>query len=173
MKVYIGDYKNSFGTWQLTKLLFSWIIKSEDTLDKIHDFFDSIPFLVKVLLYFDKLRGVNKVQDVVVMIDPWDTYSLDATLAHIISPALKSLRNNMFGYKVLDTEDLPNHLKDHSIEDNIEKGWLWALDEMIFSFDFIKSNDRWTVGIEDSSKVWNRVNNGLRLFGKYYNGLWT
>ncbi len=175
MKVYIGEYKNSFGTWQLTKILFGWVIKNEETLDKIHEFFDSLPWLVKTLEYIDNLRGIEASgsQDVFVKIDHWDTWSLDVTLAHVISPALHSFRDGMVGYKVLDKEDLPDEFKDETIDGNLEKGWQWALDEMIFSFDFIKSDKRWDLGNPEHDETWDRVNNGLRLFGKYYNALWT
>lgn len=80
--------------------------------------------------------------------------------------------------------------------------WEWVLDEMIFAFDHIVDdswedkyrsgehdiqwkkldngmsqmmhgpNDTYKCDYDGLQKEWDRVNNGLRLFGKYFRGLW-
>ena len=45
------------------------------------------------------------------------------------------------------------------------------MDEMIFAFEFILDEDR-RYSHDFSQETEDRVGNGLRLFGKYYRGLW-
>jgi hypothetical protein len=152
-----------------------------------------------------------------VKIDRYDTWSMDHTLADIILPMLKQLRESKHGAPYVDDEDVPEELKSTSApakenewdtDDNHFKRWDWALDEMIFSFE-CKIDDSWqekfrygkmdkkTVACKwdengkatmyewidgpnhtykcdyDGMKVvQERITNGFRLFGKYYEGLW-
>jgi hypothetical protein len=48
------------------------------------------------------------------------------------------------------------------------------MDEMILSFERIVDDD-WIADVpsEDYIKEEERIDNGLRLFGKYFRGLWT
>jgi len=78
------------------------------------------------------------------------------------------------------------------IDDNWFKRWDWVLDEMIWAFEQ-KVLDNWEEQyygewVEDASKTFGgyhknpddegrkahqeRMSNGFRLFGKYYEGLW-
>jgi len=152
-----------------------------------------------------------------VKIDRHDTWSMDHTLANIILPMLKQLRDNKHGAPNVDDEDVPEELKSTSapskenewdIDDNHFKRWDWVLDEMIFAFEH-KNDDTWqeafTSGVIDNKSVaceWDengkakmfkmvdgpnhtykcdyegmkvvedRIQNGFRLFGKYYQNLW-
>jgi hypothetical protein len=45
--------------------------------------------------------------------------------------------------------------------------WDWALTEMIFAFES-KIDDDWFAQARDEE----RIANGFRLFGKYYQSLW-
>jgi hypothetical protein len=153
VKVIIGPYKNWFGPYQLADLLCSWVkeVKDEDgNLDKpqwVRDFGewlaekkDGSPTLLhKFLLWVDKLR----VRQVYVKIDPWDTWSMDHTLSHIIVPMLKQLKATKHGATLVDDEDVPEHLRstsapakkhDYDIDDNHFPRWDWVLDEMIWAF---------------------------------------
>ena len=128
-------------------------------------------------------------ENVEVHIDEFDVWNLDATLSHIILPSLKKLKEIKHGSPIVDPEDVPYPLnlggdlsepnfpqmdlfvteefKDE-VWDMYEKRWNWVMDEMIYAFEFIAdSTDVW-----DINKEWRRVENGLRLFGKYYRDLW-
>jgi hypothetical protein len=142
---------------------------------------------------------------------------MDHTLADIILPMLKQLKETKHGAPFVDDEDVPEELKSTSApakenewdtDDNHFKRWDYALDEMIFSFE-CKIDDSWQdefrSGHIDHKSVaceWNengkatmyqmadgpnhtykcdydgmkvvqeRITNGFRLFGKYYEGLW-
>jgi len=97
----------------------------------------------------------------------------------------------------------PAKENDWDTDDNHFKRWDYALDEMIWAFEkltdddwehefysgehetltvkredglyeMIKGeNDTFTIDQEGMKKVNERIQNGLRLFGKYYRGLWS
>jgi len=100
------------------------------------------------------------------------------------------------------TRELTQEEKDTGhVDDNYHSRWDWVLDEMIFAFE-AKLDDSWKdkfygdyegglkfmkldngmsqlVGNETSKTDWDgmkayqqRISNGFRLFGKYYEGLW-
>jgi len=146
------------------------------------------------LLY--KWFGYSPKQSVKVRIDPWDTWSMDDTLAPIILPMLKQLKETKHGAPYVDPKDVPKELhgkkltkkqKDNGVlDDKHFERWDWVLDEMIHAFEQ-KCADDWTEQfcIEDSSAEWGftmdsegikkeqeRISNGFRLFGKYYENLW-
>lgn len=121
-----------------------------------------------------------------VRIDPYDTWNLDSTLAHIILPALRQLKKQKDGS--------PGQLFDcshHTMEDwdspefkaaerkSSREGhakWATLLDEMIWSFSQVvrwypnepRSKDR-----EAFDAYHDRVANGFKLFGQWYQSLWT
>ena len=78
-----------------------------------------------------------------IRIDPWDTWNMDTTLALIIVPMLKQLKETKNGAPQVDLEDVPEELRDtpaqlvgERIEDgNYFKRWEYVLDEMIFAFE--------------------------------------
>ena len=125
-------------------------------------------------------------QKIEVQIDPWDTWSMDYTLAPIILPMLKQLKETKHGAPNVDDEDVPEQLRSTSAppKDNewdTDKfhfdRWDWALDEMIYAFDCKANKDdvfmRFDVNDRDAmEKEQERISNGFRLFGKYYEGLW-
>jgi len=98
-------------------------------------------------------------QVVEVQIDPWDTWNMDHTLAYIILPMLIQLKETKHGY--------PSEL---SLED-----WDKCLDEMIYSFDCKVNKDEVYMRLEEQEDIkeeQERISNGFRLFGKYYENLW-
>lgn len=173
-------------------------------------------------------------QKVSVHIDKWDTWSMDYTLAHIVLPMLKQLKETKHGSPYVDLQDVPDSLKAHGnarhetnqydlfadehydnlVWDMNHKRWDWCMDEMIFSFEslvgcncnwedkfhtgesdrvFVAVDEdgnevdeadaqffRWDKGPNDTSrfdavgykKESDRIANGFKLFGKYYQGLW-
>lgn len=79
-----------------------------------------------------------------VKIDKWDTWSMDYTLAHIITPMLKQLKETKHGSPFVDDEDVPEELRsssappkenDYDIDENHFKRWDWVLNEMIWAFE--------------------------------------
>ena len=135
---------------------------------------------------YDKF-GYEPEQKVKVRIDPWDTWSMDHTLAHIVLPMLKQLKATKHGAPQVDWEDVPRELrpskeelraynKDGTADDKFFERWDWVLEEMIYAFDckankddvFMRFDDR-----ADIQKEQERISNGFRLFGKYYENLWN
>jgi hypothetical protein len=177
MKVYIGPYKPWISPWDIANCL-KYIGVSSEVRDKLGTYL-SRTWIANVCesVYVRRARKIK------VNIDKWDTWNLDHTLALIIVPCLRQLKETKHGVPCnLSNDDVPNALKcpeDKMVRygDYLEISlpysqimWEWILDEMIWSFEYIiyDAND---------AKIWNqedqnRVDNGLRLFGKYYQNLW-
>jgi hypothetical protein len=113
---------------------------------------------------------------------------MDSTLADIILPMLKQLKETKHGSPFTDMEDVPEHLRGTTTEDwdaqltfdfygehkikegmyDIHARWDWIMDEMIFAFEMKVKDTDWAATWEECQ----RMENGFRLFGKYYQGLW-
>lgn len=197
MKVYIGPYpKGRFTSFDLFKAYLKWshpdkkwwdvdekdYTRMDKIVVKIHNFIDDV-----ILAPFTWLIR-NQKQKIKVRIDHYDTWGADHTLAHIIHPLL--LRMEKHGTPWTDREDAPEDAKyDSEKNDEFEKGysearWQYIMDEMIFAFAMIKEGEwdfevytrhnGWTdAAMDERRKTQERINNGLRLFGKYYQNLWT
>ena len=145
-----------------------------------------------------------------VHIDEHDTYSMDHTLALIILPMLKQLKENNQGAPNVDSSDVPEELRmndinakeywnDGTTDEKFFERWDWVLDEMIWAFEQ-KCRDDWMqdyfgpwiehTDSESSDGIYHlgefewkdmeglnahqaRMSNGFRLFGVYYESLWT
>ena len=81
-----------------------------------------------------------------VVIDDYDVWNLDHTLALIIVPALKILKEKKQGAPVVDNEDVSDELRadDEELYAYEKKGetdehyfdrWEYVMDEMIFAFE--------------------------------------
>lgn len=111
-----------------------------------------------------------------VRIDDHDVWSLDATLALIIEPALKKLREVKHGSPYVENEDLPEELRaleegqdPWTADKKFHERWDWVLNEMIWAFEQINADPIPGIG---STEREDRINRGLCLFGKYYRSLW-
>ena len=125
-------------------------------------------------------------QVVEVHIDRWDTWSMDYTLAHIVLPMLRQLKETKHGSPDVDNEDVPEELrpepewyekysKDGETDPDFFKRWDWVLDEMIYAFDCKANKDDVFMRFKDRKEIeaeQDRISNGFRLFGKYYESLW-
>jgi hypothetical protein len=69
---------------------------------------------------------------------------MDVTLAHVIVPMLKQLKETTHGAPYVEDEDVPEHLRSTAAppkenqwdtDDNYFKRWNYVLDEMIFAFE--------------------------------------
>ena len=162
---------------------------------------------MKVTLYDPSLDD----KEDVIVVENFDTWSADVTIAKLVAPLLIQLKETKHGAPNVDVEDVPDHLKPEPgvvTEDQTDstyfQRWDWVLDEMIWLFsDYenlafntekffseLEMEDwerieydktivelgvvppvRW-FDAEGSKKQQERINNALRLFGKYFQALW-
>ena len=144
----------------------------------------------------------KKVQKVSVRIDPWDTWSMDYTLAPLVLPMLQQLKIANHGAPFVDDVDVPEGLRstsaapkkhEHDVDELHFSRWAWVMDEMIFAFETKLSDDYLEKNssiiseyVEGKSSLlkkhdfdWvaikeleDRMQNGFVLFGKYFQALW-
>jgi hypothetical protein len=177
MKVKIGKCPSWIGPYQIAEKILFWKDRHDDAVyelgRRLSGEEDSPTLLRKLCLWIDSKRK----QTIKIHIDPWDTWSADHTLALIIVPILQQLRERAHGAPLVDDEDVPYNLRSINakpkenpwdIDDNHFKRWDWVLGEMIAAFEIVR--DQWDLEMDDATR--GRRDNGLRLFGKYYLGLW-
>lgn len=154
----------------------SWF---ENSIEKLEDLMQTC--YMPINYFLDKRE-----QKVKVRIDRWDTWSMDHTLAHIILPMLKQLKGTKHGAPWTDDEDVPIELRSTSAKPKENEWdtdelffdrWGWILNEMIYAFDCkVNKDDVYmrfdTNDSEGMDKEQQRISNGFRLFGKYYENLW-
>jgi len=107
-----------------------------------------------------------------VKIEEFDTWNMDVTLSHIIVPMLEQFIKNCKSCAHIDLNDIPGvdpNIKSQDYETEF-KHWQYVLGEMLFAFKFVRDEDSFSTTSNKSLEA--RVNNGLRLFGKYYRYLW-
>lgn len=126
----------------------------------------------------------EEARKVEIEVEDFDTWNADHTLALIIHPVLVKLKEQKHGSPFVENEDAPEELRDNGNDETIHERWSWVLDEIIHAFESLKNED-WDsqffidtgeqiVYDAEKAKTENeRVSNGLRLFAKYYRGLWT
>jgi hypothetical protein len=198
MKVKIGSYPNRLMCRIHTRYMnkkygyVGWPAEQsqlENFLEKLEDF---IQCLYTPINYFLDERK----QKIKVKIDRWDTWSMDHTLAYIIVPMLKQLKEEKHGAPYVDIDDCPKELRpketdEHGIDDTHFARWDWVMDEMIWAFEqktIDWEEQYYGEWVADESKLFGghhinaddegrkkhqeRMSNGFRLFGKYYEGLW-
>ena len=202
MKVYIGPYRSRWisvvhDRHMMRKYGLEWS-DNQDWKDRAWERVeDAIQWVYNhtVNLYFDKHEPKISVR-----IDNYDTWSMDHTLAHIIVPMLKQLQDTKHGSPWVDDEDVPEEYRstnappkedEYGIDEYHHHRWNWVLYEMLWAFEQ-KNRDNWESDYyeyEDDPTatfgmklVWEdregrkahqeRMSNGFRLFGKYYEALW-
>ena len=149
MRVEIGPYGKWFGPYQFADL-FKYVGCSEDTCDKIGEWLPTWPFQ-----FIENLKPKRKI---VIRIDKYDTWSADHTLAMIIAPVLKAVKENKNGlpgdflsaeYNTLvsskeyweETTGGPLHQQADKMFDEGAAKWDATLDHMIWSFEeYIKDD---------------------------------
>ena len=185
MKIYKSNYRSHWvSPYTILEKVFFWRESDYDEpiIEKLSNFLN--PFSVALMDFLDFVHPrIDYVK-----IDYWDTWSMDSTLANIILPMLKQLKATKHGSAFVDMEDVPDHLRcvttenwdqqtvfdfyhDHKIQEgerDIHARWDWVIGEIIYAFEMkVKDND-WAATKEECL----RMENGFRLFGKYYQGLW-
>lgn len=177
MRVKIGKYKSWFGPYQLAEFICFWAKKETDeygfprTPDWVHNFGEWLAYgsvqpdpkpgdtkslfredrpdtwISRFLTWLDSKRK----RTVKIHIDRWDTWSMDHTLALIILPMLKQLRESKHGAPYVDPKDVPSELRPkrqtkreresgHTDSTHFQR-WDWVLDEMIFAFEHMVDED--------------------------------
>ena len=222
MKVYINNYRDHWlSPYTILKAVCFW--EKDDGVfynleDKPgHKYEKWINRLNPICMGIQKVLNYIRPKINYVKIDRWDTWSMDHTLAYIILPMLKQLKDSKHGAPWVDDEDVPEELKSTSAppkenewdtDENHFKRWDWVLGEMIFAFE-CKNDESWQdayrSGEFDSKSeacawdengkatmyklvdgpnhtykcdydgmkvVEDRIQNGFRLFGRYYSNLW-
>jgi hypothetical protein len=226
MKIYKSTYRSHWlSPYTILEKIFFWreIDYDERIIKKLSDFLN--PFCVAWQKFLDFVHPrINYVK-----IDYYDTWSMDHTLADIILPMLKQMRDTKHGSPLVDLEDVPEELRMVGYEDTsaqftldldnpeeygkdswelTHRRWEWVLNEMIFAFEHLVDdtweeafhsgehdlihvpcewdengkpklysmehgpNHTYVCDYEGMNKVYKRMENGFRLFGKYYRGLW-
>jgi len=90
---------------------------------------------VKIGKYPEKSDAQRKVK---IRISDHDVWSADSTLALIIIPVLKKLKETKKGHPFVDQEDYPTDIlggDPHDPENPDHRPWEWVLDEMIWAFE--------------------------------------
>ena len=126
-------------------------------------------------------------RDISIELDAYDTWNVDYTLSVIAAPLLRQLRSRSHSYGLVDPDDVPADIPTDDKYGTMES-WHWVMDEMIWAFEqkntdweseYYEFEDNHKLG--DKPKRWNdegmkkhqeRISNGFRLFGKYYETLW-
>ena len=241
MKVYISGYRDHWiSPYTMLDYAFFWTDWSKCARDKTvirsleeerkHKYIERPEWTEK---WADRLTPVSRailwVWDRVhpaikyVKIDRYDTWSMDHTLADIVLPMLKQLKEKQHGAGFVDDSDVPEGIglrsteaapkeNEYDTDSNHFARWEWVMDEMIFAFE-CKVDDSWQDAFREGEhdilwipvdadgnevpkgehkyyqmghgpkdtykcdydgmkKVEDRIQNGFRLFGRYYQNLW-
>lgn len=208
MKAYIGPYRNWIGPYQLAEMLEFFCVHKKDQ-ELIGEWL-SKTWINKFCEWIDS----KKKRKIKVKVDYWDSWSADSTIAILVLPILKQLKETKHGAPEVDDEDVPENLRstNTSPKENswdTDELWFdrfdWVLDEIIWTFEQLQPDCDWeqqyysgehdvkfvpckdnpdlfemAKGPNDTFKVdwegrknhFERMQNGLRLFGKYYFSLW-
>lgn len=130
-------------------------------------------------------------QDIQVTIHDYDVWSMDSTLAHIILPMLKLLKEKQHGHPSELTEAEWNDILDEMIwafEQKLDDGWehQYTIQQGEIDWDHHTKGEI-VEGMEVHPIVWKkehivdwdarnlhqaRMTNGFKLFGQWYESLW-
>jgi hypothetical protein len=174
MKVKIREYSDWYGPYQLIDSLLFFM--SEDKRFEIGEKFAGTRVGKLVEKIGTARSKYHEKRRVSVHIDKYDTWGMDSTLAPIILPMLRQLRDTKHGAPFTEDEDVPEYIrstyappKENDWDTDVYHfyRWDWILNEMIYAFEHIVEDDQ-----PYDSKRELRAQNGFRLFGKYYRNLW-
>jgi hypothetical protein len=152
MKVYISNYRNHwYSPYRILEKVLFW--KDWDNID-----YDT-PWVEKWSRIINPFSEILKnILDFVhprieyIKIDRYDTWNMDSTLALIILPMLKQLKEDKAGAPLVDDEDVPEELRstsappkehEYDTDANHFKRWDWVMDEMIWTFEQLQPDCNW------------------------------
>lgn len=103
-------------------------------------------------------------------IDDYDMWNADHTLALIIVPLLKKLKENSYSFPSEFSEpDINSDGINYGGNGGGHDAWLSVLDQMINGFAIIAS-DEWPYHSQEDIEL---AQHGINLFAKYYMNLWN
>lgn len=148
MYVKIGPYTNWRGPYQIADLL-RYIGFSKKRCKRIGEWLNNTS-LLEICEYIHSCRK----RKIKIRIDDYDVWGMDHTLALIVVPLLKRLKEKKQGAPLVDDEDVPNRLKSTNAppltEEEINTGspdanhfhrWDWVIDEIIWCFNQILNEE--------------------------------
>jgi hypothetical protein len=163
MKIYKSCYRNHWiSPYTVLDYLFFWTDWSkcsrnstvQTAIDELDGKYKYIEHPEWVDRWADRLSPISQTlqwfldkvhpQIKYVKIDRWDTWSMDHTLADIILPMLRQLKETKHGAPFTDDEDVPEYLRSYMAQpkeyewdtDSLHfMRWDWILDEMIWAFE--------------------------------------
>jgi len=195
MKVNIGPYINYIGPCQIAELVLFWLKKNDDgeqhpVVERFGNWLAGDQDKKNWLVRFCSWIHSHRRRRVKIKLDPWDSWSADTTLVMITLPLLRQLHKNKHGAPNVDDWDVPEHVRSSSAKDvkndpwqidsNHFVRWDWVMDEIIWAFEQLQPDSDWeeqyqvngVYDIEGSTAHAERIQNALKLFGKYYQALW-
>lgn len=209
MKIFLSNYIDYIGPYQLAQKLLFWKDKNSSQVNDLGHFLKhgyvlseeekkeedernfSLFFTFTDFLENENKKPSTKLNDLCewvysklkriefVSIDKYDVWNMDQTLAKIIHPMLVRLKETKQGSPNVDLEDVPEYLRPSDSQYNYyEEGkldiyfhdrWDYVVDTMIYAFNAIAKQ----LDEDDDYYEPQTIKEGLRLFGKYYQDLWT
>ncbi len=209
MKIFLSNYIDYIGPYQLAQKLLFWKDKDSSQVNDLGHFLKhgyvqseeqkkeedernfSLFFTFTDFLENDNNKPSTKLNDFCewlytklkrvefVSVDKYDVWNMDQTLAKIIHPMLVRLKETKQGSPNVDLEDVPEYLRPSDSQYNYyEEGeldvyfhdrWDYVVDTMIYAFNAIAKQ----LDEDDDYYEPETIKEGLRLFGKYYQDLWT
>lgn len=162
MKIKIGPYKDWIGPYQIADLIVFWDDEKahnfgrflatgsfkESTSNKLFDRDEHKTWLYRLCEWIHSKQS----RKVKIHIDDYDIWNTDATLAIIILPMLKKIKEDKHGTPWIHDEDVPEELRsdkappkryDYDWDTNNDRRWHWVLDEMIWSFEQLQPDYDW------------------------------
>lgn len=107
MKVYIGPYKNWWGPYQIADLL-RYVGFSKSKTHRIGEWLAETPLSDLC----ERIHARRK-RTVKVVVHDYDVWGMDNTIALIVLPLLKRLKEKKQGSPHVDDEDVPERLRPH------------------------------------------------------------
>lgn len=162
MKVYIGPYRNSWACqvhydYMNKKYGYHWPeYGKKGLLNKVEPFRETFLERLEDTLQWVYNHSINlylnsRERKQSIRIDRYDTWSMDDTLALIIAPMLRQLKETKHGSPLVADEDVPESIRstsapplenEYDTDDFHHDRWDWVLNEMIWAFEQ-KVKDDW------------------------------
>lgn len=148
MKVNIGPYIHWYSTDELENRWLAWnhgVSRWEGVDEKDYTALDKTVIAILDGWQFVLKHTINRIQNmrkrkIKVRIDSYDLWGMDDTLALIIAPMLRKLKDAKHGSPCVSDDDVPDHLKTPAGSDEyndpmVHEKWDWVVDEMIWAFE--------------------------------------
>lgn len=153
MKVHIGPHIKWLGPYQLAEKILFWKDKHDDV--SVHEFGEKLSNIKPLNNFLNWLHDRKK-RKIQIHIDGYDVWNADHTLALVIVPVLKKLKEQKHGTPHIDDRDVPANLRRSAAPELTEEQknmgytdelwaarWEWVLDEMIWAFEQHADPDYW------------------------------